>query len=116
MGETTPLDRLLATLTGLGLRDPNCFAPGAPGPMDCFLPELFAPLARVAEGCLAMPVEPIGAGASISSPSIPLEAPLTPWSASTASSRTAGTVDSKGEPWESCDNREALCERVCWIG
>lgn len=46
---------------------------------------------------LAIPVdEAVGAGASISSPSIPLVLALR---ASTASSRTAGTVWSSADPW-----------------
>lgn len=106
-GEMAPLD-LLASETGDGLLELSWTIPG---PLETFLP---APPCRLAEDCLAMLTPPLGAGASISNPSKPLDVTCAPASASTASSNTAGTVWSKCDPC-ACDNLDALCESVCEV-
>jgi hypothetical protein len=59
---------------------------------------------------------PAAAGASISKSASPLLLAPVPARASTASSRTAGTVWSSADPCERCERRLDLCERVCTGG
>ena len=79
-----PLDTRLVVLTGLGLRDTLATPAGPVDPLR--------DAARLPDDCRAMLTPLVREGASISRPARPRDVAFAPAKASTASSKTAGTV------------------------